>query len=223
MVALFIIGTLLLFLGIDYFIQRARKRKAVAVEAMVPHERYGLPRGYFFGKNHTWIELMPSGKLRMGIDDFLQKILGRIDGLSTTSQSVHIAKGEPLITLKQGKRTLTLSSPVTGRIVEVNPTASKHPGTVNTDPYLGGWIAVIEPDNLGTEIAGLLVGDESATWLRREVARFRDFIRTNARQFNTPALGTTMADGGVPMRNSLQHVGEDAWHLFEVEFLNVSR
>jgi hypothetical protein len=66
----------------------------------------------------------------------------------------------------------------------------------------------------------LSIADETAAWLRQEIARFRDFINVRTPQL---ATGVTMLDGGVPMVGALQGAEESVWRDFEREFLTAPR
>jgi glycine cleavage system H lipoate-binding protein len=220
MVALFMLATILLFLGIDYFVQRARKKQlAPATAAKKLANRFVIPRGFFFSPNHSWVELLPSGDVRIGIDDFTQKILGTIDGVHIMQRNVTVAKGEPILVLKQGERVISVAAPVTGKIVEVNEDILEHPELLKSDPYITGWIAKVVPEKLNSELPMLRIADEASKWMRHEVSRFRDFINQHTQQFAFAHAGVTMADGGVPMEDVLEKADEKAWHAFEEEFL----
>jgi glycine cleavage system H lipoate-binding protein len=182
-------------------------------------DRFRVPRGLFFGPNHTWVDVLPTGNVRVGIDDFAQKVIGRIDGVWTIPQGVLATKGKPVITLKQGQRTLTISSPVSGKVIQVNHDLQENPAILRNDPYVAGWILLLEPENIDPEIKSLTVGDEVARRLRQEVARFRDFIRTHTTQHAPSELGLTMGDGGLPTHGVLESVDANAWSAFEEEFL----
>ncbi|MFI5252603.1 MAG: glycine cleavage system protein H [Bacteroidota bacterium] len=221
MVAIFMLGTILLFLTIDYFVQRARKKQlspAAESQSIIPN-RFLIPRGYFFSKGHSWVELLSSGSVRIGIDDFTQKILGSIDGVHIMTRNVSINRGEPILVLKQGDRVISVAAPVSGKIVEVNKNILEHPELIKKDPYITGWIARIEPENLNAELQLLKIAEDASQWLRGEVSRFRDFINHHTQQFAFAHAGVTMADGGIPMTEVLEHANDDAWQAFEQEFL----
>jgi glycine cleavage system H protein len=225
MVALFMIVMLLVFLGIDFLVQRNKQRATVAspAPALAPvHERFLVPRGYFFSPNHSWLELLSTGNVRLGIDDFSQKVIGTIEGIEVRPVQSTIRKGEPLLAIRQGNRTLSITSPVTGRIVEVNQEVRKAPSLLNNDPYVNGWVAVVEPENISIELKALSVADETAKWLKREISRFRDFIREHTPQSAYAQAGITMADGGVPMSGVLKSSDEHTWKAFEKDFLSAN-
>ncbi len=220
MVALFIIATFLFFIGIDYLIQRRQKSAEVVPRARVLPEQFVIPRGYFFSPKHVWVELLRTGSARVGIDDFVQKVVGALDGIRTVPVNTTIKRGDPILTIVQNGRALTVASPISGRVLEVNEQLLQKPELLRQDPYLGGWVARIEPENLATELKTLNLAEEAAHWLRQEVARFRDFITARTPQL---ATGTTLLDGGVPMIGALQGAEEAVWRDFEQEFLLASR
>lgn len=223
MVAIFMVVTLLVFLGVDYLLQRNKRQVAAkSTEPMLAstHERFLVPRGYFFSPNHSWMELLSSGKVKMGIDDFSQKVIGTIDGVEVRPAHSLIRKGEPLLAIRQGNRTLSIASPVSGRIVEVNQEVRKSPALINSDPYVNGWVAVVEPEDIAADLKAFSVADETAKWLKREISRFRDFIRENTSQSAYAHAGVTMADGGVPMTGVLKSADEHTWKSFEKDFLS---
>jgi glycine cleavage system H protein len=219
MVALFVIATILVCLAIDYFVQRAEKRKeALQPQVVLSTESFALPRGYFFSKAHTWLELLFSGKVYVGVDDFISKVTGKIDAIEVLPVGEKVKKGEPLLRLKQDSRTLTFLSPVNGKVVGVNPTVIESPEVILKDPYLNGWIVMIEPEDLASEVKDMLIGSEASQWLRNEVRRFREFISMEAPKFS-PAVEPTLADGGLVIKGVLQNVDEKTWEKFEKEFI----
>jgi hypothetical protein len=90
---------------------------------------------------------------------------------------------------------------------------------LHQDPYVAGWVAVIVPKNISTELRLLAIADDAAKWLRKEVSRFRDFIKEQA-QIGVPApAGVTMLDGGAPLSGVLEQFNENTWNAFQKEFL----
>jgi len=226
MVAIFVLASILLFVLIDLLVQRAQRRK----EALVPRpikvavaDRFLVPRGYFLSRGHSWIELLFSGNARIGIDDFVQKLVGKIDGIRVAPIRSEIRKGEPLFTISREGRLLTIPSPLSGRIVEINSELLREPSAVNSDPYVSGWGVVIEPTALASELRLLSIADGAATWLRGEVTRFRNFIKESASRMSASPLpaGVTLLDGGTPVAGVLKMTDDKTWKEFQQEFLTL--
>lgn len=219
MVALFVLATILICITIDYLVQRAQKKREVyQPQVVLSSESFILPRGYFFSKAHTWLELLFSGKVYVGVDDFISKVLGKVDAIEILPLVEKVKKGEPIFKIKQGARELTFLSPVTGKITAINPNILESPETILKDPYLNGWILMIEPEDVASEVKNLLIGSEASRWLKNEIKRFREFISREAPKFS-PTLEPTLADGGLVIKGVLQNVDEKTWEKFEKEFI----
>ena len=224
MVAIFVMATIITAVAIEYF--RTRKAAPATAPVALP-ERFVIPRGFFLGKGHTWAELLTDGSVRIGADDFLQKLVGTVDKIEIIPTNNEVRKGEPLFRLQKGNRVLTIPSPISGTISELNETVLTHPQAINRDPYLAGWIAMIEPNNISTELKLMSVADEATQWLRNEISRFRNFIKDQAvkmlgeEQYAT--VGVTLLDGGFPMTGVLEKTDDATWKAFEQNFLTEQR
>lgn len=224
MVALFVIGTIVVSIIIEYFFQRIRQQKLVPVAAAsrpVSTDKFLLPRGYFFNRGHTWIEILFSGNARIGVDDFVQKIVGNISAINVCPAGTEIKKGQTLFTLYQDNRALSFTAPISGTIVELNTGLLQSPSLLKNDPYFDGWVAMIEPHNIASEIRFLTVADEAAEWLRHELRRFREFITCPPSDNGIASLsGATLHDGGMPMRGVLENADSQTWEMFQKQFLS---
>ena len=219
MVALFVVATILLCVGIELLRDRARQRKAEPSAAHIPADRFFLPKGFFVSKAHTWVELTFSGEARVGIDDFAQKVIGSIDRIEVAPLKKELNKGDTLLTVAHGNRVLSIPAPISGTVLTVNESLFDSPQILHQDPYVAGWVAVIVPKNISTELRLLAIADDAAKWLRKEVSRFRDFIKEQA-QIGVPMpAGVTMLDGGAPLNGVLERFNENTWDAFQKEFL----
>ncbi len=87
----------------------------------------------FLHRGHPWTNLLFSGQVKVGVDDFLQRLLGRIDGIALPPLGATVKEGEPFVTVRQGGRTASLrfcergrekcsaSSPFVFPVMEVQP------------------------------------------------------------------------------------------------------
>lgn len=221
MVAILVMATFIILLAVDYLIRRSTsKRETGPQKALRGPDRFLIPRGYFFGPKHSWIEVLWNGRARVGIDDFIQKIIGSVEKVVVIPVNSIVRKGEPLVSLTQGGRTVSVTAPISGKVQEVNERAVNCPEILNVDPYVQGWLALIEPEDLSKDIKGFTIADEAAHWLRKETVRFRDFIKAHTSQ--VALAGTTMLDGGIPVSASLRDADAEVWRAFEQEFLSDS-
>jgi glycine cleavage system H protein len=219
MVALFVIATILLCVGIELLRDRAKQRKAVSVAAQIQTDSFLLPKGFFISKAHAWVEMTFSGEARIGVDDFTQKVIGAIDRVDIAALGSEIKKGETLLTVQHGSCMLNIPAPISGTVMRVNESLLDSPNILHQDPYIAGWVAVIAPKNISIELRLLTIADEAAKWLRKEVSRFRDFVKEQAQVGVSVPAGVTMLDGGAPLNGVLEQFNEKTWNAFQKEFL----
>lgn len=180
-------------------------------------EAFYLPPGLFLSPGHIWMHLRPSGKVKVGVDDFSQRVLGRIDRVDVSSVGTRVAEGDDLFRLRQGRKSVTYVSPVSGTVAAVNPFPQRNPHTVKRDPYGAGWIVALNLADPEAAVRGSRLGESARQWLRKEAARFREFLVALAPVDGT--LGRTAADGGLLMDRSLESMGPGTWAMFQEEFL----
>lgn len=219
MVAIFVLLTIVTFVLIEILIQRREGRKAHATTPALL-DKFLIPKGYFVSRAHAWIEVLGGGKTRIGIDDFVQKLVGTIDEVVAVPAGTSVQKGDPLITLRKGSRTLTVPSPLSGTVEAVNTDLSANGRIVNEDPYGSGWVVLMEPATLDAELPTMNIAAAATQWLRSEIGRFRDFI--NGLRVEPEALpaGVTLLDGGVPVAGLLGMTNDETWNRFGREFLS---
>jgi len=221
MVAILVVATIIVFLAIDYFVKRPGKQEAVRTMSESAKPRFAMPKGYFFGRGHTWIELLSDNLARVGLDDFAQKIIGRIDDVDFIAGDSEVAKGDKLFTVRQGEKTLSFRAPISGKVVSFNDELVSSPEVLRKKPYSDGWVAILEPANFDQEAKSLSRGNEAAQWLREEIKRFRNFItvQENTLLASPAKAGATLLDGGTPAEGVMEHSSKETWQKFEADFL----
>jgi glycine cleavage system H lipoate-binding protein len=219
MTVILVLATIAFFLGLDWLLHR-RQRHAAPTLALLPVTAGPrLPSGVFFARSHTWLNLFPSGRAWLGVDDFVAGLLERprIEPLAKAGSRVE--RGEPLFALTDGEHRLTVRSPLSARVIAANPDLLPHaarslrPGAA---PFFEGWVLEIEPER-AADLKSFLIGEETAAWIRGEFARLRDVLAGTG-----PALSpAALHDGGMPAPGAMKHVGPETWRRFEQEFLGV--
>ncbi len=221
MTPLFVVATILLFLGIDWLVQRGQAKKRASAAPSLQFQGatpYPLrtPEGIFFSKSHTWVSLFPSGKVRIGVDDFVANLLERAEVTLVREQGGHVKKGEPLLVLSENGQALTVRSPISGEIVSVNEKLEETPGLRHADLFSDGWAYTILPTR-PEELRNLLIGSETRNWMSRELSRLRDFFAGAVA--NGVLAPAALQDGGPPAPGALLHLGPEIWKRFETQFL----
>jgi len=83
-------------------------------------------------------------RVRIGLSDFLQQRSGDVAFAEIKPVGTVLAVGDEVALIETVKVNISLTSPVKGTVIEVNPAIDISPETINQDPYGAGWLAVIE-------------------------------------------------------------------------------
>ncbi len=222
MTVLLVVATIVIFLGADWVVQRMREKKTSLARPQPQSEGKAypmrIPEGVFFAKSHTWLNLFPSGRIRLGVDDFVGSVLDNPEVSFMRTAGERIEKGEPLLMLREGERQLMVRSPISGEIVALNPELEKNPALMRETLFSNGWAYTIQPLR-AEELRALMLGEESRTWMAREFSRLRDLLAgAGVQGALAPAA---LQDGGAPVAGVLRHVDTSVWKRFEDEFLRI--
>jgi glycine cleavage system H protein len=95
-------------------------------------------------------------RVRIGVTDYLQQHNGDAAFVHVKSLGSRLAAGGEFAELETIKANVSLFSPVSGTVVEINPALAEMPELVNEDPYGKGWLAVIEAIDWDADRAKLL-------------------------------------------------------------------
>ena len=109
---------------------------------MVPEELKYTPE-------HEWVQDPgeQEGSVRVGITDYAQRQLGDIVYVDLPEVGSTIEAGNPVGELESTKSVSDVYAPVTGRVVARNEHLEGTPELVNSDPYGGGWLFEVTPDD----------------------------------------------------------------------------
>ena len=99
-------------------------------------DRYYSPEG-------IWAKPEERG-VRIGLSDFLQQRNGDVAFAEVKPAGTALKAGDEVAVIETIKVNISLTAPLAGRIVEVNPAMEMAPEAINQDPYGDGWLAMIE-------------------------------------------------------------------------------
>jgi len=109
----------------------------------------------YYNREGVWAKF-EANLVRIGLSDFLQQRSGDVAFADIKPVSSSLDFGEEVAVIETIKVDISLSSPVAGVVVEVNPAMESSPEAINQDPYGAGWLAVIEAYDWETDRARLL-------------------------------------------------------------------
>ena len=219
MTVFLVLATFLVFILLDYFMNRGKVMRTVPVAAAktVPAEIGGdvvegfhVPQTVSYHSGHSWLMRERKNVVRVGADEFAAALLGKIEKIELPKPGQWIRQGQKVLTfLRDGVKT-EMVSPTEGEVMEINREVVENPSMLRKDPYGKGWLlAVHVPDEENTTrnlIPKSLVGE----WIREAAERLY------ARQ---PALaGAVAADGGRPAEDLLAGLPDANWAEVTAEF-----
>ncbi len=172
---------------------------------------FSLPEGLFYHQGHSWLVPQGAELVKVGMDDFAQKLVGRSNKISLPRVGSRIEQGEVGWKLDIGKKNIDMLSPVSGDVVAVNKNIVKNPDLVNQDPYGKGWLMMVKPDNKRATVKNLLTGKVATAWMDKTADELREKMGSD--------LGTVYQDGGLPVSGIAKALSPDAWDKIASEFL----
>jgi glycine cleavage system H protein len=124
------------------------------------------PNDFKYHKEHTWVKA--SGKkATVGITDYAQEALGDIVYIDLPEIDASVEANTEMSEIESTKATSAVIAPVSGTIIEINEKLEDAPEIINEDPYVKGWIAIIEMDN-ELELDDLMDVDEYEKYIEEE-------------------------------------------------------
>ncbi len=133
---------------------------------------FAIPGGVFISEGHCWAGISEEGNANIGLDDFSRKVIGKIDGFEFPNLGMEINVGDTLFSVKQGKRTIPFSSPVSGKVAGVNKKLAENLGELAKSPYGKNHICKIDAENLDTELKELKIGKSAVEFYQHELDRY---------------------------------------------------
>lgn len=172
---------------------------------------FNVPMDYFFHNGHTWARIESGGYIRIGLDDFALKLLGKADALDLPLMGKALDKGRAGWGLKRKDNHADVLSPVDGVIVEVNSKVRKNPEIANQEPYGDGWLFLVRTPGIKRSVKKLMADTDSLNWINSEVSRLEGMIEETA--------GPLAADGGYLQKDIYGNLPDLGWKNLTRTFL----
>jgi glycine cleavage system H protein len=179
-----------------------------------------IPQGIYYSRNHTWAHLEMSGIAQIGLNDLLLHITGDIRFNHLKHPGEKINKGDLLTEIDHQGKTLSIFSPVSGEILDMNAVLNENPELLNEDPYLKGWMYKIKPTRWKADTGSYYLAEDATNWLGKELERFKDFLSGSAGNFSPESARLVLQDGGELKDHTLSDLPVEVWRDFQHGFLN---
>ena len=212
---LLVIGFLLLFIPFWRLLNRPARAIFEAAEKVIPamSEWFRLPEEVYYHSGHSWAIPESKNVVKVGINDFAQKLVGKIDAIQVPTLGSTIYQGERGWALKVDSKVIDMLSPVGGKVIAVNEEVVNSPENVNKDPY-SSWLMKVETQKFPVDKNHLLSGAVAKKWIEE--------VRENLWSKMNYNLGVVYQDGGLLVNGMARSLDKDKWDEIVKEFFLIS-
>jgi glycine cleavage system H lipoate-binding protein len=200
---LIVIGFLVAFVLFCRYMYRPREEDAASRIAPENVTRFRVPEGLFYHQGHGWLRPEPGSVGVVGLDDFAQKLVGKIDAVELPPIGFRLAQGDKGWSLVVDAVPIPMLSPVAGEVVEVNQEVLRSPEILRQDPYGKGWLLKVKSTRIAANTRNLLSGKLARAWMENALDNLQPIRHEN--------LGPVLQDGGLPLEGIARVLGGGQW------------
>jgi len=171
---------------------------------------YLVPLHLYFHRGHTWARVECNGIVRVGIDDFAAKLVGKVETVELPRIGEKICQGSYASEIRQNGHKARIRSPMDGMVVAVNPEWANRKISLH-DPYGKDWMFLLEPANLKQDLANLLYGYDAKAWMNADAERLFNLLQAK--------LGPTALKGAILTAQVREKIPEPEWEEMLKQFL----
>lgn len=176
---------------------------------------FRLPaEGVYFHQGHSWAAPEGGEVVRVGMDDFAQKLLGKIDAIKFPQVGSQVTQGEKGWSLLVGSKSIDMISPVDGKILDINENLLSSPESISKDPYGQSWLMKVQAPKISSNLKNLLSADLARKWM--------EGVKENLLARMNYNLGAVYQDGGVPVDGIARNLDPERWDEIVKEFFLIS-
>jgi glycine cleavage system H protein len=218
MTVILVLLTFATLLTIDHFYsqRKAVPQPALQVAKNTPRLQPGVVGGFQVPANlryhpgHTWALSEGPSMVRVGMDDFASKLIGKVERIVLPQRGQWIRQGQKIATIFRDGAAVDMVSPIEGSVADVNDTLTGNPLLTRTDPYGEGWLVTVHSPDAKTNFRNLLAGTLAKWWTEESAGRLQKRMPM--------MLGALAQDGGVAVDNLTDQIPDQQWSEIAKEF-----
>ncbi len=220
MTALLVVLMFAAFILIDHYFRTAKQPVADAAPSSPERNTFALPSPVVSGfrvpehlryhPGHTWALNESPTLVRVGMDEFAAKLVGKIERITLPQRGQWIRQGQKIWTVSRDGESVDMLSPIEGQVTDINETVVADPEQARKDPYSEGWLVVVHSPDAKINLRNLLSGALARTWTEQCAARLRAML---------PApVGALAQDGGIDIDDLSSQLPNQHWATLAREF-----
>ena len=194
-----------------HLLRPARLSSRAALDRGAVSNGWHIPADRRYHRGHSWAQQIAPGVVRVGLDDFAQQLLGPLDQVVLPRVRSRVRRGQKIWQVQVDGHSFRLPSPVSGRVLRINPALRGNSGLVNRDPYGSGWLMELNSNDAAPSRGVLHGAEQVRQWLREFQVGLGQSLR--------PQLGTVLQDGGTLIEGFARALPEETWQALVQEQL----
>ena len=221
MTVIMVLATFAIFLMIDYVRSQKQLVKQPAVQPVVREvpshvvpamvSGFQVPENVRYHSGHTWALSESRELVRVGIDDFASKLVGKIESIALPQRGRWVRQGQKIWTIFRDGKSVDMVSPIEATVSDVNEAVVKDTSLALRDPFGEGWIATVQAPDSKVNFRNLLGGALARMWTEDSALRLRKRMPV--------AMAAALAqDGGVAVDDITAHLPNEDWAVLTKEF-----
>src|ERR1035438_615570 len=151
MTVLLVLGTFLVFIVLDYALNRRKAIQMVSAEAHSAVSRFGadyvdgflVPQSVSYHSGHSWLVRERQNVVRVGADEFAAALMGKIEKIELPKPGQWVRQGQKVISFFRDGQKTEMVSPTEGEIMAINTEVLQNPTLLRQDPYGKGWLVSV--------------------------------------------------------------------------------
>jgi len=222
MTVLLVLMIFAIFLTIDFFYSKAKhpalqvapaiSKQATAAARLKPSlvGGFSVPDNLRYHPGHTWALSESPNLVRIGIDDFASKLVGKVEQVTLPQRGQWIRQGQKVWSIVRNGVKVDMVSPIEGTITDINEAVVKNPELARKDPYGEGWLVTVQAPDSKINFRNLLGGAMARWWTEESSMRLQRVMPS--------ALGALAQDGGVAIDDLASTMPDEQWSKITREF-----
>ncbi len=194
----------------DQIMQERLQAETNPVHATQEISGFDIAKDIYYHEGHTWARPEYGGHVRIGLDDFAQKLLGKLKRIEIPSVGHEMKQGEVGFKVRRNGDMAEVLCPVDGIVAHINEKLIDNPGLINESPYEEGWLFIVEPSKLRKNLKGLYYGEEAEKFTSEERERLFALANEDLRM---------AADGGISVDDLSKELQGENWKKVVKAFL----
>ena len=115
---------------------------------------------YYWLERDMWARRLDGGLVQIGITTFGVRISGDFFMCRPKAVGTELEQGQTVAVAELNKSVVTIKTPVSGIVREVNPLLADTPEIIQHEPYSRGWLVAIEPTRWDEDLQRLHHGTQ---------------------------------------------------------------